>query len=350
MKILASSHFLTCIPSNICHSVRKHSHSAMLRSLLCTALALCFAPSLWSAQVWAPGVSEEEGWYDYNKAGINDGYTADTGMCWAYSASNVIAWWQEQNADSLTSSGVTVPQNEQIVKTFVGVFSNIGGVPSDGYSWYINGGVDNKLNATETVKGEDGQYKTEYTYKDNKILDLKDTSAIEMQLGLTGFNIKDLANGGILKDVYTDGITIIFGAHYINNPYDFGEKIIQTLSDGYALSLSVREGHAYTLWGVEYENTDNGLMITKAWITDSDDINNTGSGLLEKSVGYSDKIDGFSTGIYFSEHQGLNWENLAGIRTSQVILEPDMPMVPEPSTATLSLLALAGLALRRRRK
>ena len=105
-----------------------------------------------AAEAWAPGVSLDDGWVDYNKTAINAGYMADTNMCWAYSASNVITWWQNQNADTLTSSGVTVPQNEQIVKTFVGVFSNVGGVPSDGYSWYINGGDDNKLNATETGK------------------------------------------------------------------------------------------------------------------------------------------------------------------------------------------------------
>ena len=303
-----------------------------------------------AAEAWAPGVSLDDGWVDYNKTAINEGYMADTGMCWAYSASNVITWWQNQNADTLKSSGVTVPQNEQIVKTFVGVFSNVGGVPSDGYSWYINGGDGNILNATETVKGEDGQYKTKYTYKDNDVLDEKDTSEFEKNLGLDEFNLKELADGGILKDVYSDSITIIFGAHYINNPYAFGEIIIQTLNEGYALSLSVREGHAYTLWGVEYKDTDKGFMITKAWITDSDDINNTGSGLVPRSVGYSEKEDGISTGIYFSDHGGTNWENLAGIRTSQVILEPDIPMVPEPTTATLSLFALCGLASRRRRK
>ena len=302
-----------------------------LRTLLCSALALCCTPALWAAaaqQVWAPGVSAKTGWYDYNKQVQEGDYMGDTGLCWAYSASNVISWWQAQNADTLTASGVNVPQNEQIVKTFIGVFKNVGCWPSAAYEWYIKGGEDCELN------------KNADSYKDYGVLDLKDTSEVAMQLGLTGFDIKDLAEGGILKDVFKDSTTIIFGVYYKNNPFAFAEKIIQAIKDGYALSLSVDINHSYTLWGVEYEETDKGLMITKAWITDSDDVNNTGSGLVEKKIAYSEKEG--DSGLYFDENFGAVWENLAGIRTTATL-------IPEPGTATLTLMALAGLALRRRR-
>jgi hypothetical protein len=300
-----------------------------LRTLLCSALALCCTPALWAAQqVWAPGVSAEGGWYDYNKQVKEGDYLGDTGLCWAYSASNVISWWQAQNADTLTASGVNVPQKEQILNTFIGVFKNVGCWPSAAYEWYIKGGEDCELN------------KHADWYKDYGVLDMKDTSEVTMQLGLTGFDIKDLAEGGILKDVFKDSTTIIFGALYKNDPFDLAEKIIQTIENGYALSLSVDINHSYTLWGVEYEETARGLMITKAWITDSDDVYNTGSGLLEKKIAYSEKEG--SSGLYFDEHAGAVWENLAGIRTTATL-------IPEPGTATLTLMALAGLALRRRR-
>lgn len=60
-----------------------------------------------TAQAWAPGVSASSGWYDYNKAVINDGAMADTAMCWAASSSNLISWWQNLNGDKLT--GTTLP-------------------------------------------------------------------------------------------------------------------------------------------------------------------------------------------------------------------------------------------------
>ena len=308
----------------------------MLRSLLCTALALCFAPALWAEQfyqVWAPGVSEEGGWYDYNKTTLNEGYRADTGMCWAYSASNVIAWWQNHNADTLTANGITAPQNEQIVNTFVGVYKNIGFWPSAAYEWWIKGTGD-------LVTGNVNEYGSS-NYVDWETIEPKDkdTSAVEKELGLTGFNINTLANGGILKNAYKDLPLIIFGVYYNNNPFDFAEAIIQAIKDGYALSLSVDQAHAYTLWGVEYKEMDQGLMITKAWITDSDDLNNTGSGLVPKEVAYQVKEG--TPGLCFAENAGAVWANLAGIRTTQIM--------PEPSTSILTLMALAGLALRRRR-
>jgi MYXO-CTERM domain-containing protein len=48
---------------------------------------------------------------------------------------------------------------------------------------------------------------------------------------------------------------------------------------------------------------------------------------------------------------GSGWGISGGTFTGEVIApNPNAPVVPEPTTATLSLLALAGLAARRRRK
>lgn len=79
-----------------------------------------------AAEVWAPGVSVNGGWYDYHKTGSNDGTMADTAMCRAASASNVISWWQNHNKSSLSAS---VPQNEKVFDTFKGVYTNGGGMP-----------------------------------------------------------------------------------------------------------------------------------------------------------------------------------------------------------------------------
>ena len=304
------------------------------RSLLCSALALCCTPALWAAdaqQVWAPGVSDETGWYDYNKQKLEGDFLGDTGLCWAYSASNVLAWWQHHNADKLTANNIVVPQNEQIVKTFVGVFKNTGGYTHAAYDWWINGGEDCELNK-------------DVDKKDKEVLDLKDTSKVAMELGLTGFDIKDLAEGGLLKGIYdtpTNDFRLSGGVYY--DAHAYAKLIIDALADGYALSLSAALGsasHSYTLWGVQYEETNGELMITKAWITNSDD---EVYGLIEKNVKFGEG-NNKPAGLYFDEGDnviGATWGAIAGIRTTSVI--------PEPGTATLTLMALAGLALRRRR-
>ena len=45
-----------------------------------------------------------------------------------------------------------------------------------------------------------------------------------------------------------------------------------------------------------------------------------------------------------------DWDNPTAFTVTDVTFSTSSPMVPEPTTATLSLLALAGLAVRRRRK
>ena len=102
--------------------------------------------------------------------------------------------------------------------------------------------------------------------------------------------------------------------------------------------------HALTLWGVEYEETEQGTVITKAWVTDSDDYQNA----LVESSQFSVKSgpDGNAVAMKLPTHgDGTSFvsEAIAGMRTN-------INIVPEPATGTLSLLALAALVARRRRK
>ena len=75
----------------------------------------------------------------------------------------------------------------------------------------------------------------------------------------------------------------------------------------------------------------------KTWL----DINGLG-------ISYSpvDVTDGFDINPH-NEEVGIN---IAAFDDDWPIIEEESPSVPEPTTATLSLLALAGLAARRRRK
>lgn len=57
-------------------------------------IALFPASGAESNQHWAVGVSESGGWYDADKT-----FNGDKDLCWAAAASNVIAWWQDQNPE-----------------------------------------------------------------------------------------------------------------------------------------------------------------------------------------------------------------------------------------------------------
>ena len=201
--------------------------------------------------VWAPGVSSGSGSFDYEKVRGNEYYNDDSGMCWAASASNIISWWQTQNAANL--SGVALPNDSDtspwdIFRILcVGTpVEDSGSNPRFAYSWWING---NK----------------EYINWD------------EEQVA----NHPEWASGGFLKGVYSTSVvpTYIAGSDSSSDTQK-AAAIVGALQDGFALSLEVGtsgeagvpSAHAITLWGVDYEVDSNGnVTLTKAYVTDSDD-------------------------------------------------------------------------------
>lgn len=293
--------------------------------LACTVAAISTNEST-GAEAWAYGVTRNSGWYDYNKAVVNDGYMADTAMCWAASSSNVIDWWQGHNASSLTS---TTPQGEQIWTTFRAVFMNVGSNARHAYEWWMKGTGELSLD-TEYDRGN-------AQYFDFNIIENKDKDYAN-ELNLPDI-LSELAHGGF-HDSYDANYIIAWNS---SNPYDYSNAIVNALNDGYALTLSVRNeqvAHAYTLWGVEYSETEKGYLLTKAWITDSDDQTYQ---LVEKKLMHSDKAEG--GGIAFDENFGAMLSTVAGLKT-EVITQS----VPEPAAITLSLLSLVALTTRRRRE
>ena len=296
--------------------------------LACTVAAISTSEST-GAEAWAYGVSRNAGWHDYNKAVVNDGYMADTAMCWAASSSNVIDWWQGHNASSLTS---TTPQGEQIWTTFRAVFMNVGSNASHAYQWWMKGTGVLSLDSEYNRLDDGGKAQ----YFDFDIIENKDKDYAN-ELNLPN-SLSELAHGGFHSS---------YNANYIiawdsSNPYAYSNAIVNALNDGYALTLSVRNeqvAHAYTLWGVEYSETEKGYLLTKAWITDSDDQTYQ---LVEKKLMHSDKAEG--GGIAFDENFGAMLSTVAGLKT-EVITQS----VPEPAAITLSLLSLVALTTRRRR-
>lgn len=135
---------------------------------------------------------------------------------------------------------------------------------------------------------------------------------------------------------------------------------------GYGVSLGIANdagslAHAITLWGVEYDDSGN---LAKMWLTDSDDsrIENGKPRLVEATV-YTDKaklnrtyfttedvwvpVEGKPDSFYVI---GYSEEEKVYIDSVHLLNPNAFSVVPEPATATLSMMVLMGLAARRRRR
>ena len=293
--------------------------------LLSSLLLSCFVASVThAAEVWAPGVSRNGGWVDYNKNEADGRYGTVMGMCWTASASNVISWWYSHNSDAITS---TCPDDPWLVYQMT--FNDVGGYPSTAYSWWINGieptWVDEYLDES-TNQWVPGYYK----YPD--YIDLSHESKEKGDVGVPS----SWYDGGFLKNDYSTEASPILVKNGNSNSYEFARAMVDALASGYALTLSTTgsAAHAWTLWGIEYKETEAGIVLDGVWITDSDDAKDA---LVYYAIAQKDSYISM-----VKDNASYEINTLAGMRTTRV--------VPEPATATLSLLALAGLAARRRRK
>lgn len=297
-----------------------------MKSTLSILFAFLLAAPTFAATVWAPGVSDKGGYFDYNKQYTgSDEPWKDSGMCWAATASNVIAWWQSHNAQDITS---TIPVKDNVWNTFRAVFLNVGATPIEAYKWWINGEISDQYFDYNHIDG-------------NKETDEK---ALSWTYEGSTFHTSILANGGFLKDYY-DFNTVRIASSQSDKDPSMHTQILDALAEGYALSLSLYDdagnhqvGHGITLWGAEYDGTGDDRRISYVWVTDSDD----GTEPDMKRYKIAEKDD--STPAFDAGSGNL---------TSLIIRYADgmkVERIPEPATSALSLLTLAALAARRRRR
>ena len=289
--------------------------------------ALAFLLPAQATEYWVLGTSQTKGWYDVNKTFSQD--FPDSQMCWAASASNMLAWWQDHNPEYNDLAAMNTPRGGQkIFDTFKTAYDNDGGIQAYGILWYLQGDTNDEYLPPLTEEGKEMG-----GYYGNAITQIY--SELPISLGLYDVREADSASivSGFLKECIVEGYSVGLGVYG---------------------SIS----HAVTLWGIDYNEETQ--MIEKMYLTDSDDIYLTNGDVptlfeaecRELEVEFATKEGGSimlkQLGIS-STRGGIEWYDDTVYVGVANILMTDRTLVPEPATATLGLVALAALCTRRRR-
>lgn len=293
--------------------------------------------------IWTAGVSETSGWYDFNKVDptATDG---DNNLCWAASASNIINWWQ----DRYTLPG-TIPKGEAVWDKFKEVSTDIGGSAACAVQWWTVGEYSAVVNANNYLARK-GYYAISQ-------------SAITTNVtNFTGY-IDPLVNNSL---TFYDTMDFIKSESHVT-----GKIIVDNLIAGNVISLGMSSTggdvqHAITLWGAEYEKTEDNVEIKALWLTDSDDkqYGRNTNGIFRAEInGTVDVISENNTLplLKFSEDDGQYYSLVSATGDLYIsgatilnVSESDtwgLAIIPEPNTISMSLVVLAtALTMRRKRK
>lgn len=239
-----------------------------------SAIKKASTPAVGKSVVFAEGVSRESGWYDVNKVGRGD--NGDINMCWAASTANIIQWWQDvyvSKGGVLPEGAITGPGKTYelaLMELFHQQWNNErGGHVVEAVPWYFEG-----VYYGETASPGSQAYPLEGN------------------------------NGGFFKSVWADIYPHLYHEYSymfdwyqdlyagdFNNYYLWGngsnltgkdrlkyftDLVVQFIDRGIAsLTISLSSDmrtlhHATTIWGYEIDH-ETGLL-TRLWITDSDDL------------------------------------------------------------------------------
>ncbi len=197
------------------------------------------------------------------------------------------------------------------------------------------------------------QWGTPYVYADlSTPITLSNTSEVTLSFTLDVGETDSAATIALIGTTKT--IVVGYGTYR-------GNKLEYTIQDGtttgfYSADSNMRfpEGKYGDLsTGLTMPLTDATLEYTISWNdTLSDYVLKFTDGNVTSSdiaLGVGSEGETFSRVIFSAEGQA--WNGITFSDVSLAVTTPDAPpAIPEPATATLSLLALAGLAARRRRK
>jgi hypothetical protein len=229
---------------------------------------------------FAEGVTISSGWYDVNKIG-NGQQNGDINMCWAASCANIIQWWQDRYVEAgntLPAGAVTGPGTTYqlaLMEMYHELWDNSrGGTTSHGITWYFEGRNIMKEAAAgshaQPLSNNTGGYYSSiwesqilpHVYHDYDYVVVPGIVEYDNLISTEYNNYYLWGNGSGLSDE--------------QRLRKFTELVVEFMDRG-VVSLAVSLGsnlgtlhHATTLWGYEIDNATG--LLTRIWITDSDDM------------------------------------------------------------------------------
>ena len=256
--------------------------------------------------VFADGVSISSGWSDVNK--LTKG-GADVNMCWAAASANIIQWWQDRYVElghTLPSTAITgagtktydgTKYNLAIMEAYRDLWDNSrGGSVSHGVTWYFEGrNIMKEASAgthAQPLNANTGGY---YSNDWNSILpNIYHGYDYVIVPGILEY--KDLISGEFNNySIWGNGSGLSGNASlkkFSDLVVEFIDRGVTSLTVALAANLGSIH-HATTLWGYEIDNATG--IITKVWLTDSDDIHQNGESgnptqqmLREYAVSYTE--------------------------------------------------------------
>ncbi len=232
--------------------------------------------------VFAEGVTLTSGWYDVNKKGAGD--NGDINMCWAAASANMIQWWQDRYVaagNTLPSTAINGPGTKvygsfspyelALMEVYHDEWNNSrGGHPEEAIPWYFEGklygGEYASAGSQAYPKSDGGYYKSVWS------------------------SIEPYMYRGYSHDIFPSQYPEMYTYCY-NNYYHWGNGsslqgkerlayfsnlVVESFERGMAsLTIALSENiaslhHSVTIWGYEIDNATG--LLTRIWITDSDDL------------------------------------------------------------------------------
>lgn len=288
-----------------------------------------------TARLYAPGVSQSEGWKDATKRWGGQ----DDGLCFAASSSNLISWYLNRyvGLHPENQNDYELDAEKAFDRFRNGWTPYEGGNQKEALSWYFTGGFpsgspdpfDNHLTGREHGGYLSGKIPHNTSEQWSEVSFDWQPSEIFSVFGSFGDD-----RFPFMEDV--GGMT---GKGAFSTWESFSEQVIRQLHYG-ACTISIVTdrsmgggGHAITLWGVDYE-VDTGL-VTAIHVTDSDD----NRGLFTVKIVRGDSNSGVRMVDYPYHGQGEP-QKFTRIRDSILLYSPEVvrsskeePELPESITS-----------------
>ena len=210
--------------------------------LLTTSLALAAllaAQAACGATLWVQGVTAEDGWHDADKSLEHDG-----DLCWASTAANMVAWWQERHPQAAQDAAASsAPRGlEAVWKALRTAFRDGLGSTYHCLRWWMEG--------------------------------TPPPPQMKLTAEAAGWPAHAPAK-------LREGDLLIYKAPAYDGSGDISATLRHLLEKGYSVALGLRQydeaghellsgGHMVSLWGLEYDDAKG--AVTRLYLTDSDDV------------------------------------------------------------------------------